>query len=213
MTPEQLTARAIGNIRRELARRGMNQNDLGDLTGLAQPDVSRLMSSDRHGRASSLATLARVADAMSCRLDALTAGTLVPVLGTIAAGPDDTPQAFAPDDVTFFGVPAAHPPGTIGLWVTGLSCTRWGIACGDTVIVEPVDAAREGRFHALRSPGGLHTLKAYFGGEWWQFGPADPTPARFPLPEGTILVGVVAGGRYGDRAYRPDTPAKKPRRK
>lgn len=138
-------------------------------------------------------------------------GTPVPVVGTIAAGTDDCPTVHDdPEFVTFW---EAFPRGSFALEVTGGSCSKWGICHGDTVVMAPSRDAHEGRFHALRTSGGAHALKAYSGGKWWQFGEKDGEPTEYHFDGSTNTFGVLVGGRYGDRAYRPDTPAKKPRRK
>ena len=79
----------------------------------------------------------------------------------------------------------------------------------DIVAIDPVASPRNGRIHALRSIGGRHTLKAYLDGQWWQFRPGDAEPVAFPLPGDTYLIGVVVGGKYGERFYRPGKPAAK----
>lgn len=81
-----LTEIAAENIRQLLAVQGLTQTKLAELTGLTVPDVSRLL---RGGRATSLGTLAKVADALGTTVADLLSPKQPDALS--AAEPDPAP--------------------------------------------------------------------------------------------------------------------------
>ena len=210
MDTNELTALAAANIRTLLDLRGMTQRQLAAEAGMKEPDVSRLLRAARDDGddvRTSLATLVRVAAALGVPVvELLAEGFWLLLRGTVAAGPLNRPEVYKPPRSMF--VPGQFPRGCFALKVNGRSCTQFGICDGDTVIIKPATEPQENRFVVVACAEG-HTLKAFFGGQLLQFRPEDKEPVVVEMTEVTNVVGVVVGGEYGPRIYKP---AKKERR-
>lgn len=203
----------------------LTQEELAAMVGITQGFLGQIERGGRKGHDADLVN--KLAAALSVPLDTfatlISPGVTVPpppaqehrcqLVGTIAAGPDDVPVVY--DEPEWIAFDGPLPNGTFALRVTGHSCTRWGICDGDVVPVAPTTTPMENGFHALRSAGGDHTLKAYARGKWWQFRPGDAEPVEYHFTDSTRLFGLVVDKRYGKRVFSPTAtePVKKPRKK
>lgn len=144
--------------------------------------------------------LAKLAKAFGVKLDELVAllpadhparlepGITLPLLGAVAAG------GFCPLLEAEVGqrvpVRERYPEGSLAAIVSGHSCTNFGIFDGDLVIVRPTTAAVEGMFVIAETGEGL-TLKGFWNGELYGWGPKSAKPIRVSLTEVTAIRGVV----------------------
>ncbi len=212
METHELAAAAAQNIAAILEARAMTQKGLADAAGMYASELSRLLGAAKPGNTevkTSLITLTKIATALDVRVvELLAKGFWMLLRGTVAAGPFDRPTVY--DEPKTIFVPRRHPVGCFALTVTGRSCTRWGICDGDVVIIAPATNPVEARFNVVRNSDGF-TLKAYHGGELWQFRPEDEVPVMVEMDLGTEVVGVVIGGEYGERIYKPSPTRRKKR--
>lgn len=216
MNSHELTAIAARNILWLINAMGIKQYQLAEMADLHVPDVSKLLRAARDDGAeinTSLATLSKIADALRVPVSVLMSDTLPTLLlGTIAAGANDTPITYDEPEVVTFGFPV--PKDGFALRVSGHSCSRWGICHDDVIAIKLQTEPQEGAFCVLRSSGGNHTLKAYSRGKWWQFRPTDSEPVEYQLDAATNMFGIVIGGKYGERGFTvPIEPIKKPKKK
>ena len=86
---------------------------------------------------------------------------------------------------------------------TGEGCANRELAHGDGGRHRPGLVAPEPPLPRAAVVGGEPTPKSVLDGPWWQFRSGDAEPVLFPLPGDTYLIGVVVGGTYGERFYRP----------
>jgi repressor LexA len=209
MDPITVTAHAVENITRLLALKGWTQRVLGEKTGLAQPDVSRLM---RPGRATSLATLTRVADALGVQVwellrpaELLTpvtqpihraepgTGRRIPDLGKVAAGTAIDPKADH-DTTEVWGLPDIGE--FVIFTVAGDSMVDALIASGDRVIVRLQPDAESGEEVVCQIDGKL-TLKTFHIGKgdkkgYWLLPHNDECePIRVDAAHDPRIIGVL----------------------
>jgi len=175
MDPITVTAQAIENITRLLLQKGWTQRQLGEAAGLAQPDVSRLM---RPGRATSLATITRVADALGVQVWELLkppeaapikmhkvkaakpgTGRMIPDLGKVAAGKAIDPKAEPHAWEEVWGLPTSGGEFVI-FTVSGDSMKDAHILNGDRVIIRLQPIADSGEEVVCQIDGCL-TLKTF----------------------------------------------------
>lgn len=201
-----------------IGRLKITQRELGKISGMSEADVSKLLRASKpDGDADynfATATISKLAAALNTTVDALT-GNPTLLVGTIAAGANDSPITYDEPEVVTFGFPV--PKDGFALRVSGHSCSRWGICHDDVIAIKPQTEAQEGAFCVLRSSGGAHTLKAYSRGKWWQFRPTDSEPVEYQLDAATNMFGIVIGGKYGERGFtapaiEPVKPKKKGKR-
>lgn len=216
MSTNNVTRTVATNVAMLIGRLGVTQRELGKISGMSEADVSKLLRASKpDGDADynfATATISKLAAALNTTVDALT-GHPTLLLGTIAAGPNDSPIAYDEPEIVTFDFPI--PKDGYALRVCGHSCSRWGICHDDVIAIRPQIEPQEGVFCVLRSSGGSHTLKAYSRGKWWQFRPTDAEPVEYEFDAATNMFGVVIGGKYGNRSFAAAgrSPMKNPRKK
>lgn len=111
--------------------------------------------------------------------------------------PKDVPDPVPGATVTLVG---RYPSDAFALQVSGSSIQRWGIYDGDLIVVRPATEPRDKTFIVARQ-GGAYTIKGYYKGQLYAWGPGDDAPKPIKLTEDTEIVGVMIAVLDGEREF------------
>lgn len=118
--------------------------------------------------------------------------TWLPYGGAVAAGPFQPLLEAEPGDR--IEVAGRFPKNAIAFRVSGHSCTQFGICHGFTVVIREGDDAGDGDFVVAESQGG-QTLKAWWHGKLWGWGPKSADPEIVELDGDMRIRGIVIDSR------------------
>jgi SOS-response transcriptional repressor LexA len=153
----EISRQAGQNIRRLLAARQWTQKRLAEETGIIPAQISLLISGKA---ATSLATLARIADALGVEFRSLLDGPPVPVYNesAVPCGPLAELAAQEPDEWLHFGQMFGPPEGLFVMRSRGESMLGAGVLPGDQLVFRRQTTADPGE-KVLARIEGRHTLK------------------------------------------------------
>ena len=136
------------------------------------------------------------------------AALFLPDIGGVAAGPF-TPVLPPAELGRRVDVRERYPVGSMLATVSGHSCTNFGLADGDTIVLRKASEPEDGRFLVAETGAGL-TLKAYWHGKLWAWPKKSPVPVPVEFTEDTRVIGVVIrkmGDVFFEGPDRPPRPA------